>query len=593
MKQRLETKIAVIFLSITLIIFFCYFIAFKIVYEKNEYELMGDESLYTLQTMRTAGEALIDSANNYSKILLADEDIQRIMETGNLYENLKDQNKIRKKVYGLLQFDSNISSVYLVDKRRQIFSIGEKGNLFRTFQTYAAQDWIDAMEQKDSSYILSRDGAAFGDQRNGEQIFMIRPYRSLEDFSSLGYIAVNIDIDALRKIYREGINGENEQILLLNSENEVICAEGVNLLDDRNKRELIALLEKSEDGKITKNVYLNGKRYLAVGLKWPKQQWKTLRLVPMHMNQKSETILTINVMMVAISTICIFLGTIFVTRMITTPIENVLASIREAEKGKFVRVRKDAFFREFRYLFEGYNHLLDTIEQLLEQTKEEQARIRRIELNEIVEQMKPHFLYNTLGSIEALAMLQDYEKVCDIAEALGDFYRKSVSKGQNKITIQEELTIVNDYIRIIKIRFENLFTSQITAEDNCRSYMIPKLTLQPIVENAIHHGLRAREGGGILSIRVYQQGRCLCIEIEDNGVGFDQEILQHIREKEETYYKKSFGLRGTIERMKLMYGEDFEYKITSEPFISTKIKMWIREDALEVDTYGEVEGSLS
>lgn len=593
MKQRLETKIAVIFLSITMFIFFCYFVAFKTVYEKNEYELMGDESLYTLQTMRTAGMSLIDSANNYSKILLADEDIQRIMETENLYENLKDQTKIRQKVYGLLQFDSNISSVYLVDKNRQIFSIGEKGVIFRTFQIFAAQDWLMELKKKESSYVLNRKGTGFGEKGDSGQIFMVRPYKSLEDFSDLGYIAVNIDIDAFRKIYREGIDEENEQILLLDDKNEVICAEGINLLGEQKKMELITLLEESEDGKITENVYLDGKRYLAVGLKWPEQQWKTLRLVPMHMNQKSEMILTINIMMVAISTICILLGTLFVARKITMPIDSVLVSMRETEKGKFVRVKKDAFFREFRYLFEGYNHLLDTIEQLLQQTKEEQEQIRRIELNEIVEQMKPHFLYNTLGSIEALAMMEEYEKVCDIAEALGDFYRKSVSKGRNKITIQEELTIVNDYIRIVKIRFENLFTAQIAAEDSCRSYMIPKLILQPIVENAIHHGLRAREGGGTLRICVYLQEGYLYIEIEDNGVGFDKEILQHIREKEDIYYKKSFGLRGTIERMKLMYGDDFEYEITSEPFVSTKIKMWIREDALEVDTYGEIEGSLS
>lgn len=593
MKQRLETKIAIIFLSITMIIFFCYFIAFKAVYEKNEYELMGDESLYTLQTMRTAGVSLIDSANNYSKILIADEDIQRIMKTGNLYENPKDQTKIRQKVYGLLQFDDNISSVYLVDGRKQIFSIGEKGNHFRSLQTFRAQDWLEALEEQKGGYILSTKGTGFGEQGNREQIFLIRPYKSVENFSNLGYIAVNIDVNAIQKIYSDGIDGENEQILLLDSENEVICEEGADLLNDQKKKDLINRLEESEDGKITKNVYVDGKRYLAVGLKWPKQQWKTLRLVPMHMNQKSQMILTINILMVAISTICIFLGTLFVAHMITAPIQNILSSIREVEAGKFVRVQKEAFFYEFRYLFEGYNHLLDTIEQLLRQTKEEQERIRKIELNEIVEQMKPHFLYNTLGSIESLAMLHEYEKVCDIAEALGDFYRKSVSKGRNKITIQEELTIVNDYIRIIKIRFENLFCSQIIAEDNCRMYMIPKLTLQPIVENAIHHGLRAREGGGILMIRVYLQNQRLNIEIEDNGVGFDKEILQHVKEKEDTYYKKSFGLRGTIERMKLMYGDDFEYEITSEPFISTKIKMWIREDALEVDTYGEVEGSLS
>ncbi|PHV69927.1 hypothetical protein CS063_13165 [Sporanaerobium hydrogeniformans] len=582
MRQKLEVKIAAIYFIIIGVIIGSYFIAFKTIYVNHELKVMGEESVKTLHTMKTATLAIIENADNYSKILLADDDIQEVLKTGDIYSNLPGQFKVAKRIYGLLQFAKDISGVYLIDQKDQIYSVGAREDLVGRLENKGHIPWYQDTVKKNGNYLLSLDRQGITRKLTGKQVSLIRVYKDLKDFQNIGIISVNIDIMAFQGTYREILKEDKEQIIFLDNQNRIICQNGLNLLNGKQREEFLSRLCASKEGTLKDTLKVEKKKYLVTGVVIPSEGWKIIRLQPLDIKQESLGVLTTNILLVLLSAVLILWGTILVANLITVPIQHLLISMKSAEKGEFIKVEYKPFFDEFRYLFEGYNQLLDKISLLLRQTVEKQKMIRKVELNEMQEQMKPHFLYNTLDSIQALAMLGELDKVCEIVEALGDFYRKSVSKGKEMLSINEELIIVDDYIKIMKIRFANLFEETFDIQEECKAYLIPKLTLQPLVENAIHHGLRERAENGTLHISVKVKEEWVHIRVADNGSGIPEDVVEELRANIGSYKGKSFGLRGTIERMCIIYGENFKYEIKSKANELTDISFYIHNTALEV-----------
>ena len=582
MRQRLEIKIAIIYFIIIVVIIGSYFVAFRTIYVEHEQQIKGEESVKTLHTMKAATLSIIENANNYSKILLADEEVQRVFSEEDIYSNLIGQFKVAQRIYGLLQFEKDITSVYFINQKGQIYFVGEYQELRGQLRNQEELPWYNEIINKNGQYILSIDNQDIVSSPSHSQVSLIRVYKDLNNFKNYGIILVNIDIKAFQNTYKEILKEEEEEIIFLDNKDQVISQNGIALLQDENREKFLEELRASKEGSLRSTVNIENTNYLVTGINIPKLDWKIIRVVPMNINQESLTILTTNITLVLLSSVLILLGTVLVSNLITTPIQSMLASMSKAGEGKFVKIDHKPFFGEFRYLFEGYNKLLDKLDLLLRQTVENQKIIRKVELNEMQEQMKPHFLYNTLDTIQALAVLGELDKVCEIVEALGDFYRKSVSKGREMLTIEEELTIVEDYIKIIKIRFEDLFEEHIEIEERCKAYLIPKLTLQPLVENAIHHGLRGGARQGRLEMSIKLEEDWVHMKIMDNGSGIPANIVEELEETQTDYKGKSFGLRGTIERMRIIYGENFRYQIISTENEQTVISFYIHIEALEV-----------
>ncbi len=581
MKQKFRIKIAIIYFVIVGVIIGSYFIAFKAIYMSHELKVMGEESVNTLQTMKTVTLAIIETANNYSKILLADEDIQEVLKSGDIYSNVPGQFKVAKKIYGILQFANEINGVYLIDQKDQIYSVGAREDLVGKLTNKEQMGWYQSVIEKNGNYILSLDSPDIVRKPLSNQVSLIRVYKDLKNFRNRGVLFVNINRTAFRNTYKEILKEDREQIIFLDEQNRIICQDGLTILQAEEREMFLNKLGSAKEGTL-KEVFKDGdKKYLVTGVVIPTEGWKIIRLQPTDMRQESFEVLSANILLMLLSAFFILMGTILVANLITVPISHLLISMKSAERGEFTKVKYKPFFDEFRYLFEGYNQLLDKISLLLEQTIEKQKKIRKVELNEMQGLMKPHFLYNTLDSIQALAMLGELGKVCETVEALGDFYRRSVSKGRELLSIEEEVAIVVDYIKIMKVRFENLFEETIEVEPCCKNYLIPKLTLQPLVENAIHHGLREGTEKGELYIGIRREKEWIHLCIADNGFGIPVDLLSELKSDPGCYKGKSFGLRGTIERMKIIYGDKFKYEITSKANELTDISFYVHIEALE------------
>lgn len=213
------------------------------------------------------------------------------------------------------------------------------------------------------------------------------------------------------------------------------------------------------------------------------------------MSSFSNSISYFNTLIVLIVNIgMLILCWLFISRTVSRPIQKMEEQMMYSKSIPENLEVDEECEDEITNLKRTYNNLLNSIRKLLERTKEEEKIIRKNELDLILEQINPHFLYNTLDVISGLTLIGDQDKSFQMTQALGRFYRNSLNSGCQVITVREELDIIKSYMTIINIRYNNEISIEYKVDENLLDILMLKLILQPLVENAVHHGMRQKEG---------------------------------------------------------------------------------------------------
>jgi len=251
---------------------------------------------------------------------------------------------------------------------------------------------------------------------------------------------------------------------------------------------------------------------------------------------------------------------------ITQPIIELSEVTDQVSKGDLsVRseVRNGA---EMEVLSNSLNAMIDKINELLEQVKKEQIRLRKAEFELLQSQINPHFLYNTLDTIVWLAEAGEQEKVVSMVGSLSEFFRTSLNQGKDIISIKEELLHVRSYLEIQQVRYRDILEYEIQVDEGLYSYMIPKITIQPLVENALYHGIKNKRGIGKITISGRKQKNGFEIRIEDNGIGMTEERMAEVRDgilHKVPTEKDMYGLYNVNERIRLNFGEEYGLELDS------------------------------
>jgi len=277
--------------------------------------------------------------------------------------------------------------------------------------------------------------------------------------------------------------------------------------------------------------------------------------------------------------IAIILISWFISGMISSPINELNSKMQLAQKGDFdATIQLKNSEKEVMELADSYNILLKRIKDLIEEKRIEHEAKRQSELNALQAQINPHFLYNTLDSIMWMAESGQNEEVVEMVTALARLFRISISKGQKTISVANELEHARNYLLIQKIRYKEKFTFTIHADEATKQLKTLKLILQPIIENAIYHGIEYMVDEGKIDIIVFTQNDTLVFEIIDNGLGMEQETIQKLihtkdSEVEPTQGGSGVGVRNVDERIKLSYGDQYGLDITSALEIGTTVRI--------------------
>ncbi|MEY8354515.1 sensor histidine kinase [Lachnospiraceae bacterium 54-53] len=309
---------------------------------------------------------------------------------------------------------------------------------------------------------------------------------------------------------------------------------------------------------------------------------ETKNLESMRRKLDAQTRQVIAVCVMVSAYIIVFLMVSFSSfgKKITKPIEELCEYTMEIASGSLKVNAPKSNLREIQMLSDQYDQMVVRIGELIEHIKTEQEQKRKTELKLLQAQINPHFLYNTLDTIVWLAEGKRHQEVVDMITALSSFLRIGLNNGRDFITIRGEAEHVNSYLQIQHFRYEDIMDYEIDFEEQIKEFSILKLTLQPIVENALYHGIKNCRKKGFLKISGWKEDEDIFLRVEDNGIGMKPEELLKMqklvrRGGEDVDLREGFGIANVAERIRLNFGGAYGLQIESEYGTGTSVTVRI------------------
>ncbi|HEX2945930.1 MAG TPA: sensor histidine kinase [Clostridia bacterium] len=257
---------------------------------------------------------------------------------------------------------------------------------------------------------------------------------------------------------------------------------------------------------------------------------------------------------------------------IVDPIDKICQRLEAIGKGSLLvcePIRADV--EEVQLLSDGIENMVGRLKRQIEMNIEQEKQRRRTELALLQAQINPHFLYNTMDTIIWLMESGEISEAITMVNSLSNFFRFSLSRGKNVITLAEEEQHIRSYLEIQQIRYRDLMEYEIEIPDHLKNFILPKLTLQPLVENALYHGIKVSRRQGIIHVTGSEQNGRLILEVTDDGIGMTTERLDTVRESLAEGRREGFGLRTVNQRIQILFGEEYGLAIESAPDAGTRI----------------------
>ena len=288
------------------------------------------------------------------------------------------------------------------------------------------------------------------------------------------------------------------------------------------------------------------------------------------------TMLISTIVSVVLIAVLIAAVSYYIPLSITRPIRKLSDVTDQVARGN-LEIRSDVEAgAEVGVLNDSLNAMIDKIQNLVEQVKVEQIRLRKAEFELLQAQINPHFLYNTLDAIVWLAEAGEHKRVVSMVESLSDFFRTSLNQGKELITVEEELIHVRSYLEIQQVRYQDILEYKIDVPEELYKYMISKITIQPLVENALYHGIKNKRGLGNINITGKMEDSYFELIIEDDGVGMTTERLEKVYDRIHHHTPSEdeiYGLYNVNERIRLNFGEEYGIFIDSKHMEGTVVKV--------------------
>lgn len=320
-------------------------------------------------------------------------------------------------------------------------------------------------------------------------------------------------------------------------------------------------------------------------------QTKSMEVVTENLHHQILNFIIICGLLVVILVASTIAMAFVVTGGILRPVKVLNEATKKIGAGDFAARASVGSGDEIESLSHSFNDMAEKMQALIQKTKEDEQRMRWLDLRLLQEQINPHFLYNTLDTIVWLIEGNQEEEAVEMVVALSDFFRLVLSKGRELISLKEEKEHISSYLEIQAVRYRDILEYEIRIDPLLYDYQILKLTLQPLVENALYHGIKYKRAKGHIHITGKKEGDNLRLIVSDNGVGMDPEDLQQLRKDIERpcgEADKGFGLANVNERIHIHFGFEYGMEIRSEKGMGTRVELTI--PAIKKSRGGEGKG---
>lgn len=565
---KIGTKIVVCYLFISLLSISVSTFIYHEIDKRIMTQKVSEMAQQTLQTINSSLDELVYTIDNESKIVLSNQGLQGVLRSGYNGFNYNNQVTTNRYLTEFIQSNMNISSIYILDNYDNEYFVDKKSYKAFSLEEIKGCSWYNELLREEGGYIIKFNGGGLFNESYQKYVSLMRVINDLDTQKPIGIMIVNIPEQALINSFKNAIKQGDTSILIKDQNNNNIIETG-DLIGHSIDHEIYG----SHNYFIEK---VKGHDYIFSSLKIKDYNWTIVSKMPFkELSKELNTFYFTTFVVTIINGILMFIGAISISGLITNPIKKLLKSMKGVENGEFKKVDIEAGNDEIGKLRDGYNIMVLEIEKLINKIIDEQRIKRNAELNVLQAQVKPHFLYNTLDAMEYLALSGKCDEVYEALEALGTYYRSSLSKGREVITVAEEIDIVKNYFLLQKLRYGDIFTDTYEVDERVLKLKVLKLILQPIAENALYHGIKPKGEKGNIKLKAELVGNLVRISIEDNGVGMTEEELDKVIGDKIDKNNLSFGLRGTIERLRIFYGISDVYEIESHKRYGTKVTITI------------------
>lgn len=389
-----------------------------------------------------------------------------------------------------------------------------------------------------------------------------------------GILLVDMNFSGIEQIFKNIDLGKSGYIYLMSNKGEIIYHPRQQLIYSNLEQENNLKATKYEDGSHVER--FQGQKRLVTIKTVGYTGWKIVGVSFMEENFQNNFQIRMFVLFLFIFTILLLLvANTFVSSKIADPIMELEKSVKELEQGHLDTHIAIGGSYEIRHLGETIKSMAEQMRKLMQDIVTEQESKRKSEFDALQSQINPHFLYNTLDSIVWMVENERYQEAIVMVTSLAGFFRVGLSKGKNIITLKDELNHAGSYITIQHMRFRDKFTFHINAEKEILSMATIKLIVQPLLENAVYHGMEFMDGDGEIEVNAYAKENSLYIDVTDNGMGIPEEEIDGLLKRDSKNRGKGsgIGLKNVHERIQLYFGENYGLTILSEADVGTTVRI--------------------
>lgn len=382
---------------------------------------------------------------------------------------------------------------------------------------------------------------------------------------SRGILLVDMNYSGIEQLFTQVNFSRSGYVYLIDDKGEIIYHPKQNLINSNILKENNKLAASYSDG-THEEVFEKEKRMVTVRTVGY-TGWKIVSVTNANeffMSYNQTRLFTL--IIVALTILLIFFVNQFVSYLIGKPLKRLDDSVKDLEFGKLDLNIYTGGSYEIQHLGRTIKLMVQQMHQLMDDILVEQEKKRKIEFEALQSQINPHFLYNTLDSIVWMVENEQYESATNMVTALATLFRISLSKGKNIIKIEEEIRHAQNYLYIQKLRYKNRFEVSFHIDPRIYDCCTIKLIIQPLIENAIYHGVEFMDGDGEIEIKGYIKGQDIYIDVTDNGLGIPEDIVENLLNDENEGHKKGtgIGLINVHQRIQLYFGKEYGLEIESE-----------------------------
>ena len=529
-------------------------------------------------------DSYIDYMENISSMVAHSSDVQNYLLDKKSAGDPNLYRRIVTQFSTVLETRKDISNIAVVSEEDKGI-INDGNDVLNVNIPLYSVDWYGKVRDKGGTWLTSSHVQNVIKDNYKWVITMSRGIENPDTGETVGVFFIDLNYKALEDLCERNNIG-SDYIYIIDPDVKIIYHPKQKLIYSSLKTEMVDEVLECEDGYFLKKEGTGGKLY-TISISG-KTGWSIVGVTDMAelMKGRSEAQRLYVIITAGFLVVTVLLCVVF-SSAITRPLERLKNSMKEVERGNFEGTQVETEGNnEIAGLGKSFNVMIYKIQQLMEQNIYEQEQKRLSELKALQSQINPHFLYNTLDSIIWMAEGGRNSEVVLMTSSLARLLRQSISNEDELVSIRREVDYAASYLTIQKMRYQDKMEFEIDVDEGIMNQQIIKLVLQPVVENAIYHGIKYKEGKGLIKITGTYRDGCIYLTVYDNGRGMEQEVLDHIFDAKNGEEKSGIGICNVQMRLQLYYGMEYGifYKSIPGEGTAATIKIpFVEEEAQETN----------